>query len=57
MSTRTILVVDDEPRIRRVVSDALADGETRTIEAATGREAVDAARSERPDLIVAKLDL
>jgi two-component system KDP operon response regulator KdpE len=57
VSTRTILVVDDEPRIRRVVSDALADGETRTIEAATGREAVDAARSERPDLIVLDLGL
>ena len=54
---RTILVVDDEPRIRRVVSDALADGETRTIEASTGREAIDAARSERPDLIVLDLGL
>lgn len=57
VSTRTILVVDDEPRIRRVVSDALADGETRTIEAGTGRQAIDAARSERPDLIVLDLGL
>ena len=57
MSIRTILVVDDEPRIRRVVSDALADGETRTIEAGTGREAIDAVRSERPDLVVLDLGL
>jgi len=57
VSIRTILVVDDEPRIRRVVSDALADGETRTIEAATGREAIDVVRSERPDLIVLDLGL
>jgi len=57
VTMRTILVVDDEPRIRRVVSDALADGETRTIEAGTGREAIDAARSERPDLIVLDLGL
>jgi len=54
---RTILVVDDEPQIRRVVRDALADGETRTIEASTGREAVEVATSERPDLIVLDLGL
>jgi two-component system KDP operon response regulator KdpE len=54
---RTILVVDDEPRIRRVVSDALTDAETRTIEAGTGAEAIEAARSERPDLIVLDLGL
>lgn len=54
---RTILVVDDEPRIRRVVCSALADGETRTIEAGTGRDAIDAARTERPDLVVLDLGL
>ena len=54
---RTILVVDDEPLIRRVVRDALADGDTRTIEAATGREAIEVARNERPDLVVLDLGL
>jgi two-component system, OmpR family, KDP operon response regulator KdpE len=57
VTMRTILVVDDEPRIRRVVSDALADGDTRTIEAGTGREAIETARAERPDLIVLDLGL
>ena len=54
---RTILVVDDEPQIRRVVRDALDDGDTRAIEASTGAEAVDLARCERPDLIVLDLGL
>jgi two-component system KDP operon response regulator KdpE len=54
---RTILVVDDEPQIRRVVSDALADGETRTLEARTGREAMETATSDRPDLVILDLGL
>lgn len=57
VSMRIILVVDDEPQIRRVVRDALADGETRAIEASTGREAVALAVSERPDLVVLDLGL
>ncbi|MFL5581753.1 MAG: response regulator [Gemmatimonadaceae bacterium] len=57
MATRTILVVDDEPQIRRVVRNAVADGETRVIEAETGAEAVDLAAAARPDLIVLDLGL
>jgi two-component system KDP operon response regulator KdpE len=56
-SRKTILVVDDEPQIRRVVRHALADGETRVLEAATAREGVDLAAAERPDLIVLDLGL
>jgi len=54
---RTILVVDDEPLIRRVVREALEDGDTRTVEAGRGDEAVELTRSERPDLIVLDLGL
>jgi CheY-like chemotaxis protein len=36
MEATVVLVVDDEPQIRRVVRNALA-GDTRVIEAAIGR--------------------
>jgi two-component system KDP operon response regulator KdpE len=55
MSAACLLVIDDEPQIRRVVRNALAGEEVRVIEAATGREGIDRAAAERPDLIV--LDL
>ena len=54
---RTILVVDDEPLIRRVVRDALEDGDTSTVEASRGEEAIELTRSERPDLVVLDLGL
>ncbi len=53
----TILVVDDEPPIRRVVRNAVADDFDRVLEAATGREAIDLAAAERPALIVLDLGL
>jgi two-component system KDP operon response regulator KdpE len=56
-SRKTILVVDDEPQIRRVVKHALADDGTRVLEAATAREGIDIAAAERPDLIVLDLGL
>jgi two-component system, OmpR family, KDP operon response regulator KdpE len=57
MSTPTILVIDDEPQIRRVVRNALAGEGTRVLEAASGREGVDLAAAERPDLVVLDLGL
>lgn len=57
MSPRTALVIDDEIQIRRVVKNALQDPDTRVIEASTGREGVDAAASQRPDIIVLDLGL
>jgi two-component system, OmpR family, KDP operon response regulator KdpE len=53
----TILVVDDEPQIRRVVRHALEAPSTRVLEAASGREGIDLAAAERPDLIVLDLGL
>jgi len=53
----TVLVIDDEPQIRRVVRHALETAETRVIEAASGREGLDLAAAERPDLIVLDLGL
>jgi two-component system KDP operon response regulator KdpE len=50
-------VIDDEPQIRRVLRNALAAEEIRVLEAASGREGVDLAAAERPDLIVLDLGL
>ena len=57
MAPLTILVLDDEPQIRRVVRHALEGNGTRIIEAATGREGIDLAAAQRPDLIVLDLGL
>jgi two-component system KDP operon response regulator KdpE len=52
-----VLVVDDEPQIRRVVRNALTPESARVIEAATGRDAIDLAAAERPALIILDLGL
>jgi len=52
-----VLVVDDEPQIRRVVRNALTPENARVIEAATGRDAIDLAAAELPVLIVLDLGL
>jgi len=57
MAETTILVIDDEPQIRRVVKNALEGDTVRVVEAATGREGMDRAAAERPDLIVLDLGL
>jgi two-component system KDP operon response regulator KdpE len=56
MMRATILVIDDEPQIRRVVKNALT-ADARVLEAATGREGIDVAAAERPALIVLDLGL
>jgi DNA-binding response OmpR family regulator len=50
--TQTILVVDDKANIRRLLQDYLAEQGYRIVTAANGREALYAARAERPDLIL-----
>jgi two-component system KDP operon response regulator KdpE len=53
----TALIIDDEPRIRAVVANALADDFARVLEATTGREGIRIAAAERPSLIVLDLGL
>jgi two-component system, OmpR family, KDP operon response regulator KdpE len=53
----TILIVDDEAPIRRVVRNAVATHAGRVVEAATGQEGIDLAAAEQPDLIVLDLGL
>ena len=52
-----VLVIDDEPQIRRAVRDALRDVTTRVDEAPSGTTGVDAATNNRPDLVVLDLGL
>ena len=47
-----VLVVDDEPSILETVSGVLGDEGYTVTTATTGREALTAAESQRPDLIV-----
>jgi len=53
----TVLVVDDEPKITRLVRDYLDQAGLGVFEAATGRAALDVVERERPDLIVLDLGL
>ena len=52
-----ILVIDDEPQIRRVVRNALADIARRVAEAATAKEGLDIAAAEQPSVIILDLGL
>ncbi|MGD2176203.1 MAG: response regulator transcription factor [Anaerolineae bacterium] len=53
--TKTILVVDDKASVRRLVHEYLAEEGFRVVTVANGREALFAARHEKPNLIL--LDL
>jgi two-component system KDP operon response regulator KdpE len=55
--TITVLVIDDEPQIRRAVRRAVAAVPAETLEAATGAMGIDVAASARPDAIILDLGL
>lgn len=54
---QTVLIIDDEPKIRAIVRQALECEAERLVEATTGRDAIAAAERERPDLIILDLGL
>jgi two-component system alkaline phosphatase synthesis response regulator PhoP len=56
-SMKTILVVDDEPKIVLLVRDYLEHAGFRVLSAANGKNALALAHSERPDLIILDLGL
>ena len=57
VSAVSILIVDDEPPIRRLLRNTLAVQDYRVLEAATAKEALDMVRHEKPDLVVLDLGL
>ncbi len=57
MNAAAILVVDDEPQIRRVLRSTLSSQGYVIREATTGEEAVEAVRKERPDLILLDVNM
>ena len=53
----TILIVDDEPKITRLVRDYLESAGFGVLTAGDGREALMRVRTERPDLVILDLGL
>lgn len=57
MTHPRVLVADDDPMVRRLVASTLREGGYEVVVASDGREAIEAARAERPDLIVLDLQM
>ncbi len=53
----TVLLIEDEPPIRRLLRTALAAHDYRLIEAATGEDGLQQAATRQPDLIIVDLGL
>jgi DNA-binding response OmpR family regulator len=57
MSSKTLLIIEDEPAMVLGLTDALGFEGYRVVSASTGREGIALARSEKPDLVVLDLML
>src|SRR5262250_3073940 len=57
MSVATVLVVDDDPQIRRVLRTALIEHGYEAIDARNGEEAVERLREEKPGLIILDMNM
>ena len=53
----TILVVDDEPQIRRVMRSTLSIHSYMIIEASNGEDAIESVRKHRPDLVLLDVNM
>ncbi len=54
---KKILIVDDQPAVRELVSVTLEIGPYQILAAATGNEALEIARAEMPDLILLDIQM
>ena len=52
-----VLVVDDDPMVRRALADLVSSSERRVTQCASGREAIEAIRKEPVDLVLLDLNL
>src|ERR1041385_453373 len=57
MSSARILVVDDDPQIRRVLRTALVAQGYEAIDARNGEEAIERLSEEKPDLIILDVNM
>jgi two-component system KDP operon response regulator KdpE len=57
MTAATILVVDDEPQIRRVLRAALTSQGYVIIDAKTGEEGLESVRKNKPDLVLLDVNM
>ena len=57
MNAANILVVDDEPQIRRVMRSTLSAQGYVITEAKTGEEALESVRKQRPDLFLLDVNM
>jgi len=57
MDSATVLIVDDDPQIRRTLSSVLTSQGYSVIAAKSGDEALETIRSERPDLILMDVNM
>ena len=57
MNNPTILVVDDEPQIRRVLQATLSNAGYDVVDAKNGQEGIERVLRERPDLVLLDFNL
>jgi two-component system KDP operon response regulator KdpE len=57
IENRTILLIDDEPQIRRVLRTSLSSKGARVLDVASGEEAIELLRRETVDLILLDLNM
>jgi two-component system KDP operon response regulator KdpE len=57
MSTLTLLLIDDEPQVRRFLRSSLAPTDYKLLESDTGEAGIAAASSHQPDVILLDLGL
>jgi two-component system KDP operon response regulator KdpE len=57
VSGENILVIDDEPQIRRVMRSTLSSNGYVITEAKTGEEGIESVRKERPDLVLLDINM
>src|SRR2546421_3723515 len=57
MSSARIMVVDDDPQIRRVLRTALVAQGYEAVDARNGEEAIERLREEKPDLIILDVNM
>jgi two-component system KDP operon response regulator KdpE len=57
MSAANILIVDDEPQIRRVLRATLSANGYAILESSSGEEALESVRKQRPDLVLLDVNM